>query len=139
MAKGIGRRQHKAWLDALLDTAHIYVSLHTADPGADGQTANEAIGSGYARADTVPADWGAASLAVPSVALNANTITFATATGDWSSGADFTHAGLWTHLTETGEAYFIGRALLTVAKPVTNGDTVSFAIGALSVQINETA
>ena len=51
--------------------ANIYVSLHTASPGADGQTAGEATGGGYARVGTVPADWNPATLAVPSVIDNA--------------------------------------------------------------------
>jgi hypothetical protein len=140
MAKGLGKKRHGILLDSIFKTlANIYVSLHTGDPGSDGQAGNEATGSGYARATTAPADWNIATDAVPAVTDNANDIVFPTALGDWSGGADFTHVGLWTTLAGTTEAEYIGRGLLTTAKPVTNGDTAQIAAGALDIELNETA
>ena len=111
--------------------ANYFISLHTGDPGEDGQTANEATGSGYARVSTASADWNAATLADPSVLDNLNSIDFAQATGDWSTGTDMTHAGLWRSLSGGTEADYMGFALLGTAKPVLNGDTPSFASGTL--------
>jgi len=140
---GYGRRQASETLNHLFgktpDTTPagvLYVSLHTGDPGEDGQTANEATGSGYARVLTAATDWNAATLADPSVADNANPIAFPAATGDWSAGADMTHFGLWNHLTLGAEANFIGSGSLTVAKPVLNGDTASFAAGAFQFTLD---
>jgi hypothetical protein len=116
MAKGLGKKRHGILLDSIFKTlANIYVSLHTGDPGSDGQAGNEATGSGYARATTAPADWNIATDAVPAV------------------------TGLWTTLAGTTEAEYIGRGLLTTAKPVTNGDTAQIAAGALDIELNETA
>jgi hypothetical protein len=143
MSSALGKRVDKELLNHLFgktpDTTPagvLYISLHTGDPGNDGQTANEATGSAYARVTTAATDWNAATNAEPSVTTNANAITFPTATGNWSSGTNFTYIGIWKHLTNTGEADFIGRAALTVAKPVMNGDTLSIAAGSLSISLD---
>jgi hypothetical protein len=114
----------------------IYLSLHTADPGEDGQTSNEATGSGYARKVTAATDWNAATNADPSVTTNGVDLAFPTATGDWSSGTAFTHVGLWIHATLTTEANFLGVATLNVAKSVLNNDTMTILSGALSVTMD---
>jgi hypothetical protein len=116
--------------------ANYFVSLHTGDPGEDGQGGNEATGTGYARAQTAAADWNAATLADPSLLDNANAITFAQAGGDWSGGVDFTHAGLWRTLAGATEADYLGSALLGTPKPVLNGDTPEFAAGALDFTLD---
>lgn len=116
--------------------ANYYVSLHTGNPGEDGQTANEATGAGYARKSTVSADWNAATLADPSLLDNLNVITFAQATGNWSASANMTYAGLWRSLAGATEADYMGAALLTVAKPVLSGDTPSFAAGELDFTLD---
>lgn len=110
--------------------ATVYVSLHTADPGDTG--ASEASGSGYARKDVTnnatnfPAASGGAK-------ANGTAITFAQATGNWSSSANMTHFGLWDAVTAGN---FLGGGALAVAKPVLNGDTPSFAIGDLDITLD---
>lgn len=113
----------------------IYLSLHTADPGDNGQTSNEATGTGYARKVTAASDWVAATDADPAVTVNANAITFAQAGATWSSGVNMTHMGFWTHLSTATEAVFIGRIALGTAKPVTSGDTPEFAAGSLTLSL----
>ena len=114
--------------------ANYYVSLHTGDPGEDGQTANEATGAGYARVSTLPADWNPSTLADPALLDNLNAVTFAQCTeaAGWSAGANMTYAGLWRTLAGTVEADYLGTALLDVAKPVLNGDTPEYAAGDLN-------
>lgn len=114
----------------------LYLSLHTADPGEDGQTSNEATGTGYARKQTAASDWNAATDADPSVSTNANALAFAQAGGNWASGSNLTHMGFWTHATTATEAVFCGRIALTTAKPVLSGDTAEFAAGALSLSLD---
>jgi hypothetical protein len=111
----------------------IYLSLHTASPGTDGQTSNEATGSGYARVATSAASWNVATAADPSVLTNAALIQWPTATGDWSGGANFTHVGMWAHATSTTEANFLGAQAIGTPRNVLNGDTLQLQAGAFSV------
>lgn len=114
----------------------IYVALNTGDPGVDGQTANEASGSGYAAVATAATDWNNPTAAVPSVVTNANVVTFPTATGDWSSGATFGWASLWRHPTNRTAADFIAKGTIGgTAKSVLNGDTASFAATVISCSL----
>lgn len=143
MAGAIGKRQDKELLNHLLgqvpDTTPagvLFISLHTGNPGNDGQAGNEATGVGYARAPMVAADWAPATDAEPSVALNANAAVFPTAGGDWSGGANFTWIGLWATLGGTTEADFCGRLQLTEAKPVLNGDTAELAAGLIALSLD---
>lgn len=114
-----------------LTQTHIFVSLHTGDPGADGQTANEVSGGSYARYDSTNDStfWAAASTADPSVIANAQAFTFVTATANWGT---VTHFGLWNHATNTAAANFIGSAALTASQVINNGNTASFATSALT-------
>lgn len=125
-------------LPADTDAGVWFVSLHTADPGDDGQTANEAVGTGYARVAVLAADFNVATLATPSVLDNLNAMTFPTAGGDWSAQAPMTHFGLWNHATLSAEANYIGRGVLTTAAPVLNGQTPNFPPGALRMTGTET-
>jgi hypothetical protein len=145
MAKGLGLRLHREVLDCYFNATsitaptNIYVSLHTADPGDDGQTAGEVSGNGYAR--KLHNDWTAAAEtgAGTSIAFveNGSVITFATASGgNWGT---ITHAGLWTSLAGTTEADYLGRAELTTPRAIDDGDTASFASGALDIQVTQTA
>ena len=137
---GIGKRQmgelHNHLFGKTPDTTPagvLYVSLHTASPGEDGQTSNEATGTGYARKSTAASDWSAATNADPTVTKTGVAITFAAAGGSWSSGATFTHFGLWAHASSTTEANFVGWGTLSVGKVVASGDIPSFAIDALTM------
>jgi hypothetical protein len=112
-----------------------YVSLHTADPGEDGQTSNEVTGGSYAAKVTAAADWTAtATVASPSVISNSvNPITFVTASASWGT---VTHAGLWNHITNRAAANFLGRGALTASQAVASGNTFSFPTSSLVVQMS---
>jgi hypothetical protein len=59
--------------------------------------------------------------------------TMVTATADWSAGANMVAAALKDSGTNgAGNQYYFGA--LTQAKPVLNGDTASFASGAVTIQ-----
>jgi hypothetical protein len=107
----------------------MYLSLHTADPGIDGQTSNEVSGGSYARKVTAATDWNAGTNADPSVTTNATTLTFATATASWGT---VTHFGLWRTLSGTATTDFIGRGALTASQTINNTNTASFAASAIS-------
>jgi hypothetical protein len=83
-------------------------------------------------------DWNAATNADPTVCTNATDIVFPTAGGDWSSGATFSHAGLWLHASSTTEANFGGFGALAVGRTVLNGDTLTIPAGSLSISIDVT-
>lgn len=136
---GMTTRTHKGLLDALhgktsvfgalATDPDIYVGLSSTTPTISGGNITEPSTGSYARVATVAADWNTATSAEPSVVSNANAITFPTATGDWSSGADMTY---WVKYDASTSGNVISFGLLTVAKPVLNGDTASFAAGALT-------
>lgn len=107
----------------------MYISLHTADPGVDGQTANEVSGGSYARKVTAASDWNAATTADPSVTTNATTLTFPTASASWGT---VTHFGLWRTSSGTTAGDFIGRGALSASQAIASGNTASFAAGAIS-------
>lgn len=110
--------------------ATVYVSLHTADP-TDAGTGTEASGSGYARKAVTnnATNFPNATGTNPTTKSNGTAITFDPATGDWSSGANLTHFGIWD--ASSGGNLLI-KGALGVAKPVLNGDTPSFAAGAIT-------
>lgn len=105
-----------------------YLALYTVAPTAGGG-GTEASGGSYARASNTnnSTTWPNASSGVKS---NGVAFTFTTATADWSSGSNQVAAALMDALTTGNELYF---GALTQNKPVLNGDTASFAIGALSI------
>lgn len=113
----------------------LYVSLHTADPGVDGQTANEVStggGSLYVRQLRTQGttDWGAATTADPSVIATATSaVTFPAAGTNWGT---ITHFGLWNHVSNNAAINFIGAGALTASQAVGIGNIASFAIGALT-------
>lgn len=130
------------WANHLLDLvlgasafsapATVYAALFTASPTAAGSVTNEATGGSYARAAITnnSTNWPNASAGVKS---NGTAITFTTATASWSSGTNMTDAALWDSLSaSTNELYF---GTLTTAKPVLNGDTASFGVGALAMTV----
>jgi len=113
----------------------LWVSLHTGDPGSDGQAANEVTGSGYAAKATSASDWSVATDADPCVVANATEIEFAAATGSWSSGASITHFGLFRHATTRTEANFVGRGALETSRVITTGNIARFEAGALTSRL----
>lgn len=113
--------------------ATVYMALFTASPGAAGSVTNEASGGSYARVAITnnTTNFPNSSGGVKS---NGTTITFATATSTgYSAGVNMTDAALWDSLSaSTNELYF---GTLTTAKPILNGDTASFGVGALTVTV----
>lgn len=108
----------------------LHVSLHTGDPGVDGQTANEVSGGSYARVSKPQGttDWTTATTANPSVISNATVVTFTTASGSWGL---VTYFAIWQHATGTAITNFIGGQALTASQTIGTGNTASFAVNAL--------
>lgn len=108
----------------------IWIGLWTATltDASTGATAGEPSGGAYVRKSTAGADWNAAA---SGSLTNAAALTFATATANWGT---ITHFALVDSST-TGAGNIIGWADLTTAKAVNNGDTASFAIGAITVTL----
>jgi hypothetical protein len=114
--------------------ATMHIGLSSTTPAEAGTGATEPSGGAYARVSTVAADWSAASGTAPAVKTNTAVKTFPTATADWVAGANLTHFGLWDAAT-AGNLLAFGA--LTTAKPVLNGDTASFAAGALILKLGD--
>lgn len=116
-----------AVLDAILRNvslaagATMYMSLHSADPGATGAS-NELSGSNYART-AITFGSAAASGAIENTAA----VTFPTPSANWTAA---THFGIWS-AASGGTCYYTG----TLAAAVTgqSGVPVSFPIGAVDV------
>lgn len=114
--------------------ATMYIALSSTTPTEAGGNFTEPSGGAYARVSTAAADWGAATGTAPATKSNTATKTFPTATADWVAGANLTYFGLFDALT-VGNLLAFGQ--LTTAKPVLNGDTASFAIGALVLKLGD--
>jgi len=146
MATGLGQTFRAALYSYLFRAqatplpTNYFISLHTADPGTDGQTANEASGGAYARVSVTPGTgaFNAPTAANPNVMTNNGVITFPTATGaGYSSGAAMTFFGVWNHATNTAAANFVGRGSIA-SQSIVSGNIPSFATGQLSMTVNET-
>jgi len=137
MAGGMSNYLQAKVLDYVLgDTSYsppgtVYVALYSVAPtNAGGGT--EATGSGYARAAVTnnTTNWSNATGSSPTTKANGTAVTFAAATGDWSSAANMVAFGIFDALT-SGNLLWWGP--LSENKPVLNGDTPSFAISAISI------
>ena len=102
--------------------ANLYVALVTTTP-TDSAAGTEVSGGSYARVDS-KGKWG--TPASGSVATNA-AITFPTATADWGTVTAFE---LWTAVSAGTR---LAWGTLGTSKTVQNGDTPSFASGALTI------
>jgi hypothetical protein len=116
---------------AFTPSTAVWISLHTASPADTG--ANElstAVGA-YGR---VSVNTTSSGFTAPSGGLsdNAGTITFPTATVNWST-AGVTHVGIWD---ASAAGNFLYGGALTVTKPIFAQDTAVFDIGALDVQLD---
>ena len=100
--------------------ATVYVGLFTADPTVTGSQASEVTGGSYARV--------AVTFGAPVLGVSANTgiVTFPMASASWGV---ITHGAILDDPT-TGNMLY--RGPLASSKTVDPGDTVSFAIGALT-------
>jgi hypothetical protein len=122
----------------------LYVALSSSAALGDtatGTTMSEITGGAYARQAVVAttANWystngttSGASSGTNGTTSNVAAITFPTATADWGTVQAVVICDSAT--TASGNALFWGN--LTSAKVVSNGDTFQFAIGSLSVQID---
>jgi hypothetical protein len=116
---------------AFTQPTNLYLALFSIAPTIS-TTGTEATGSAYARVTIAcnTTNWPTISGSTTTVTSGA-AFTFPTATGNWSSSSNQTDAGLWD-AASTGNLLYWGD--LTTAKPVLNGDTASFASGAVTVQ-----
>ena len=106
---------------------NLYVSLHTADPGAGGaQNTSEAAYTGYARV-AIARTTGGWTISGETI-TNAATITF----GASISGPEVeTYVGIGTASSGAGVLLWFGQ--LTASLTVNNGITPSIAASALSI------
>jgi hypothetical protein len=100
----------------------VYISLHTADPGATGASEHGAT-AGYAR--EVATFDAAGDLAAE--------IEFAEATANYS--AAITHFGLWD--ASSGGGFIVGGPLAASAT-ISDGEVPRLAAGAVSLELNKT-
>jgi hypothetical protein len=105
-----------------------YLALFTGTLTAD-TPGTEATGGGYARVSTA-GKWGVPVSGAGTVTNNA-VISLGPFTGTVSAGAPFTHFGLFDALTG-GNALYYGD-LTDQSKTGANGDTITFASGALTL------
>lgn len=108
----------------------VYIALSSTTPAEDATNVTEPTTGSYARVVTAAVDWNSAAAGATA---NANAITFPQATADWVAAANLTHLVAFDALT-VGNALFFG--LLTVAKPVLNGDTASFPAGDIDITLD---
>lgn len=107
-----------------------FIGLSSTTPAEDGTGVTEPTAGSYARVSTAAVDW---NVAAAGATANANAVTFAQATADWLVGANLTYLVCYDALT-VGNPLFFG--LLTVAKPVLNGDTASFPAGDIDITLD---
>lgn len=115
------------------DPTNWYVALYTAAPNEDGTGGTEVSASEYQRQTMTPGDWAAAVSGQPSTCSNSSTVTFPAATSSWGT---VTHFGLCSAGVKAAADVQIWGALDT-SKAVNNGDTVSFAASALTLQLGD--
>lgn len=100
----------------------VYASLHTADPGETG------TGSPIASSPRFAVTFAAAASATAANSATASVVCSATGT--------ITHLGLWD-ASSTATANHLWSGALTASKTVANvGDTVTLAVGALTVNLS---
>lgn len=114
--------------------ATMYLALSTTTPTEAAGNFTEPSTGSYARVSTAAADWAAATGTAPATKATSTVKTFPTATGDWSSGANMTHFGLYDASTAGN---LLAWGALGTAKPVLSGDTASFASGALVLKLGD--
>ena len=110
----------------------VYVGVSSTTPaqGAPVTNVTEPSSGSYARVATSGVTWNAGAAGATS---NAAAITFPAATADWAAAANMTYGVLYDASTVGN---ILGYGALTVAKNVLNGDTLSIAIGGLTLTIS---
>ncbi len=119
---------------AFTSPATLYMALFSVTP-SDSGGGTEASGGSYARKSITnnATNFPAASGTSPTAKTNGTAITMVTATADWSSGVNMVAWGLFDAST-SGNLIVWGA--LDNPKPVLNGDTMSFAVSALSITLD---
>jgi len=114
-----------------LDATNLWVAAFTTTP-TDSTTGTEVSGGSYARVAVVRtgAGFDAASGASPGTTQNTAAITFPTATADWGTITGF---GICISLAGALSTDLLAWGSLTASRTVSNGGTLSFAAGALSI------
>ncbi len=110
----------------------VAVSLCTADPtdAGTGASQNEVSNTNsYARTDTAPGDWAAASGGAIS---NGNDITFPEASGSWGTVSHFA----LNDSASYGAGNMLAHSILGASKAIGNGDTPKFAAGDLDITLS---
>jgi hypothetical protein len=117
----------------------IYIALFSTCP-TDSSGGTEVTGSGYGRVDpgtSALTVWGGTSTGGTSTSAgsdgttyNLGVLTFPSATGDWTT------ANCFGGMTASSGGTLLFYAPLTAARTITNGSTASFAIGALTFQLD---
>jgi len=136
-------RTAQGLLDTLFGKTSVFGALATAPAwwigfssttvGEDASGNTEPSAGAYARITVAASGWTIASLADPSLLDNNAAITFVTATADWLAAANMIEATAWDAVTAGN---FLAKGILTVAKPVLNGDTAEIAIGDLDFTLD---
>jgi hypothetical protein len=108
------------------DTA-MFLALSSTTPTGAGGNFLEPTTGGYTR--IASPSMGAATGTAPATKANDAIAAYATASADWDN-SPVTHVG-WCSADVEGVADVLAWAALTVSKDVNNGDTPSFAVGAL--------
>lgn len=116
--------------------ATLWVGLSSTTPTDAGGNITEPSGGAYARVATTGTDWSAASGTAPAQKTTTAVLTFPQASADWLAGVNLTHFVLFDASTAGNAVVFDA---LTVARPVLNGDTASFAAGALVIRLGDCA
>jgi len=129
---GYSENEIAEWLfkntDMPVSPSNVYVSLHTADEGENPDGTNEVSAADYDRASTAPADWTIGGTDGPTVAENANNISFGDPTNNWGT---ITHFALWD--ASTGGNPLIKTVQLGSSKTVdADTDELFFSAGDLT-------
>jgi len=111
--------------------ANLYFGLSTTAPSFDGTGATEPSGNAYARV-TVANNKTSFTSAALGIITNAISITFPESTGSWGT---ITYCLIYDASTAGNLMYY---EALPVSRAVPTLTTVLFAVGALSVQMNNT-
>ncbi len=111
----------------------IYIGLSSTTPTVTGTNVTEPSGGAYAREEVPSTAW---VIAATSLTSNNAEEAFPVATADWLSAANLTDLVMYDAVTA---GTFLAWKALTVAKPVTNGDTAKFAIGDIDIVLAGTA
>lgn len=109
----------------------LYFGLSTTAINIDGTGATEPSGGSYARVALTnnKTNW---SVASNGIITNSTAITFPTSTASWGT---ITYVAIWDALT-VGNIWWYDA--LTPSRSVASSTTVLFAIGAVTVQMNNT-